>query len=156
MEDHAHLSRYDYHRKIGLTLAQTDVGHPWGCVAMFYAAYHSARWALQRDDRFDDLAALKAINPNLMPEDRNTTKHKARRSRGNHHVPDFGVSDLVLLLYPTAASAYDKLHHASIEVRYDEGDVRKLPSATRLEKLLDGVHTTFCDAVINGGCEVPE
>ena len=113
----------------------------------FYAAYHSARWGLQCDARFDDLDSLKRLHPDLIPDDRRTAKHKARR-RSN--APDFGVNDLVLLMYPTAAPAYEQLHQASIEVRYNQGTPDVLPPAERMLEMVDAVHAIIVDTVMNG------
>lgn len=146
MEDHAHLSRQAYHRQIGLVLADLEVSHPWGCVVVFYAAYHSARWALQCDQRFNDMAALKAINPHLVPELKNTAKHKTRGPLGRG--PEFGVNDLVALLYPAASPAYEKLHQASIEVRYEAGRPQVLPPYERLVELVDEVHAGVAAVVM--------
>lgn len=147
MDDHEHLTRWEQHRQIGLLLAETPVGHPWGCVACFYAAFHVARWAMLMDRRFDDLTALKAIHPHLQPDDRRTNKHKARRGSAGG-TPDFGVNDLVLLLYPSASRSYERLHQASIEVRYEKGDPAKLPSAEQLEEYMDTVYRVLATTVL--------
>lgn len=148
MQDHDHLSRQEYHRSFAVTLAgASPAAHPWACVIGFYAAYHSARWAIQCDPRFDDAATIRAVHPNLRPEDRRTAKHKARRGPGPQ--TDFGVNDLVLLLYPKASGAYEYLHQASIEVRYNRGIPKLLPEAAQMIEWVDEVHREVAAVIMS-------
>lgn len=146
MQDHDHLSRQDYHRRLAGTLASAPVAHPWACVVGFYAAFHSARWALQCDRRFDDEDTLEAIHPHLRPNDRRPAKHKARRGPGP--MADFGVNDLVLLLYPKASKSYELLHQASIEVRYNQGRLHLLPGAEQMIAMVDEVHAEVAAVIM--------
>lgn len=148
MQDHEHLSRQDYHRSFAATLAgASPVAHPWACVIGFYAAFHSARWALQCDRRFDDEDVLRTIHPDLRSEDRRTAKHKARRGPGAN--ADFGVNDLVLMLYPKASRPYELLHQASIEVRYNQGRPHVLPDADKMLEMVDDVHAAVVDVIMS-------
>jgi len=66
------------------------------------------------------LDACSRINRELLPQDRDTTRHKGRKNSPAGR--EWGVTELVLVLYDQqVAAAYEKLHHASIEVRYDDG-----------------------------------
>lgn len=91
-----------------------EVSVDWAAVAYFYSSYHAVKHALAVDPVFDNIADLKKLNPNLMPDDRYPTTHKVRRNQ-----PGFGVNELVQLLYPTHIKEYEKLHQSSIRVRYD-------------------------------------
>lgn len=146
MEDHEHLTVSEYHRKLAETLAGTAAGHGWACVMAFYSAYHTARWALRRDPRFDDPVALTALHPDLIPDDRHTDRHRARGRQGGSN--GFGLNYLVTLLYPDAGSAYLKLYDASVEVRYKQVRMAVLPSRERLLELLDEVCAHIMPAVI--------
>ena len=85
----------------------------------FYAAYHSARWGLQRDARFNDLDSPKRLHPDPIPDDRRTAKHKARR-RSN-----------------------------SIEVRYNQGNPDVLPPAVRMLEMVDEVHAIVVNTIMS-------
>lgn len=113
----AHLERADSHERVGRTLL--DANHEWGAVCLFYAAYHRVKAALLEDPIFDSLDACQAKSAHLQPEDRSTSRHQGRR--GGRTVIEWGMKDLVLLLYRGAAGSYDKLHMASIDVRYYSG-----------------------------------
>ena len=120
-----HLARAAHHESVGKALAEA-VQHEWAVVPYFYAAYHRVKHALLTDPVFDDVQRLHAMNPTLSPEHRFATVHQVRKSPTGPR--DHGVNDLVLLLYRDTAGAYDKLHQASIAVRYEHGLVIPLDS----------------------------
>lgn len=84
----------------------------------FYAAYHEVKAALMVDPVFDDLDTCLAANPNLQPEDRFTTRHQGRKNPKNK---EWGLNELVVLLYRGAGGSYHRLHTMSIDVRYHQG-----------------------------------
>lgn len=71
------------------------------------------------DPIWQDLKSLKAIHQDLVPDDRFIGRHKGRRRVGGPK--EWGVNDLVLMLYRPAAGHYDRLHLASVDVRYSTG-----------------------------------
>ena len=112
-----HRGRADEHERLGRLLAET--GHEWAAVALFYAAYHHVKASLLEDALFDDHEACQKRNPDLLPEDRYTTRHNGRRYTSNGR--EWGLNELVFLLYRPVAGVYDKLHQASNDVRYQSG-----------------------------------
>ncbi|MDH5150460.1 hypothetical protein [Brevibacterium casei] len=113
-ERHCEISEDHFAQAEAIAGASTD----WAAVAYFYSAYHAMKAAFLQDPIFDDMTRLKSINQHLMPDDRNTQKHKVRRG-GN----GFGVNDLVHLLYPSKRGDYERLHQSSLGVRYGQGVV---------------------------------
>jgi hypothetical protein len=112
-------SRAALHTQVGEAL-QAAASSEWAAVCYFYAAYHLAIEAIRRDPVFDDPTRLSKLNPALTPEDRFTKRHHPRKNGA--HGREWGVNELVLLLYDQkVAAAYDKLHYASVEVRYGTG-----------------------------------
>lgn len=103
------------HAKTGDALE--GAGDEWAAVCWFYSAYHYVRSALIADPIFDDLTRLQSVHQHLVPDDRHVTRHKGRRGGA----PELGVNEVVLKLYPAIAGPYDKLHQASIDVRYERG-----------------------------------
>lgn len=89
----------------------------WAVVALFYSAYHAMKAALINDPAFDSMTDVKKLNPHLTPGDRFVTQHKVRRTQAG-----FGVNELVQILYPQYARDYERLHQASIQVRYHKGN----------------------------------
>lgn len=112
-----HRARADRHAKLGYFLA--EAGDEWAAVCYFYAAYHRVKAALLDDVVFDDPESCFAKHVDLIPDDRYTSRHKARRRTSAGR--EWGINDLVTLLYRGAAATYDKLHQASIDVRYQSG-----------------------------------
>lgn len=147
MEDHEHLTVSEYHRKLATLLDGDRAAHGWACVMAFYSAYHIARWALRRDARFDDPAALTALNPELIPDDRHTDRHRAKGRQGGSN--GFGINYLVGLFYPNASRAYTALYQASLEVRYKQVRMAELPPAGRLTELLDDVCANIVPEVLD-------
>lgn len=131
----AHLTRADEHA----CHAEAIGSNEWAAVCYFYAAYHRVRAALLNDPVFDDLDQLHQFHLNLVPDDRYVTMHKGRGGRDNR---EFGVCDLVLRLYRPIAGAYDKLHMASIDVRYNtglRGDITEIsPLYEKIKTAQDG------------------
>lgn len=111
-----HLTRAREHEQVGDALKDA-VGNEWAAVCYFYSAYHLVRAALVADPIFDSMARLKAKSSHLMPSDRYTDSHHGSRAPGMN----FGVNELVNLLYPQILQSYEFLHQASIAVRYDTG-----------------------------------
>lgn len=110
------VDRARYHREAGSALHES-ADHQWAAVCYFYSAYHLVRAALAADSIFDDWDALRAVDPRLIPDDRFATKHQMRRGSER----DFGVKDLVEVLYPEIKIQYAELHGASVGVRYKNG-----------------------------------
>lgn len=128
LDSEAHKRRATEHERVGAALA--DVDHEWSAVCYFYAAYHTVKAALLDDPLFDDPITCQAKHPDLLPDDRYVSRHKGRRHTSAGR--EWGVNELVLKLYRSAAGDYDKLHQASNDVRYHDGlmgtvvDVRQL------------------------------
>lgn len=95
------------------------ISSQWFAVSYFYAAYHIVRASLMEDPIFQDVARLKTVNENWLPEDRFNDHHKARRGSG--HVGPPGVHDMVIAFYNDISIEYARLHSASIAVRYGVG-----------------------------------
>lgn len=112
-----HLERAARHRKVGEALR--DAGDEWAAVCYFYSAYHLVKHALLIDPIFDDPTALSRIHVTLTPDDRFTTSHHGRQRSGQPR--DWGVNELVSRLYRPIAGNYERLHQASIHVRYESG-----------------------------------
>lgn len=136
-----HRTRSAGHRKLGHMLLEN--GLEWGAVAVFYAAYHDIKAALQEDPIFDDHSACQAFHSNLLPDDRYASSHKARR--GGAGGGALGVNDVVGIVYPGVVGTYDKLHQISMDVRYYTG-----PSRGALDNVPD-LDSKFCDLVASGG-----
>lgn len=103
---------------LGLARTLAEVKHEWAAVAYFYAAYHLVRAALLDDPTFDDLSSCQRKHVDLRPEDRHVGSHHGKPRK----VPrEFGVNDLVALLYPGVSATYERLHQLSIDVRYERG-----------------------------------
>lgn len=111
-----HVARAERHAEVGHAL-RSAANDEWAAVPFFYAGYHLMRAALLEDPIFDEVALLVAKSPKLTMEDRLAEHHRARRNSGQ----GLGVNDLVLLLYRPYAGSYERLHQASISVRYGAG-----------------------------------
>ena len=96
-----------------------EAGHEWAAVALFYAAYHDVKAALLEDVIFDSFEACQAVSPDLLPQDRKTTRHQGRKQTASGR--EWGINELVLKLYRPAAGSYEKLHQMSNDVRYQAG-----------------------------------
>lgn len=117
LREDQHRSRAERHRKVGAALL--DAGDEWAAVPLFYAGYHLVKAALLRDPIFGDPTSLSRISADLTPEDRFVTRHHGRRRRGEPR--EWGVNEVVQVLYRRATKSYEALHQASILVRYGEG-----------------------------------
>lgn len=113
-----HLGRARHHRTVGDALA-TAADEEWAAVCYFYSAYHLARHALVTDPVFGDVSRLEAINVDLLPGSRNVTRHHGRHRPGGPR--EWGINELIQVLYPRVAPRYERLHQASIAVRYKQG-----------------------------------
>lgn len=113
----------------------------WSAVVFFYSAYHLVRASLIGDPIFNDFERLKKLNQHLIKEDRFTSRHKGRR---NAREPQFGVNELVHLLYPSIRIDYEALHVASLSVRYGTGLVAPIEEiqrhATAVRSAFDSGH----------------
>lgn len=87
--------------------------------------------AFINDPIFDDMTALKKLHLDLMPSDRHPTSHQVRRGQSG-----FGVNDLVHLLYPSMRRDYERLHQASIGVRYRRNAVYDIE---QIEEMAEGI-----------------
>lgn len=118
LREDQHRARAQRHRIIGNVLA--DAGDEWAAVPLFYSAHHVIKGALLRDPIWGQVNALQVINQDLIPDDRFTTRHKGRKRPGGGP-REWGVNELVLLLYRPAVKHYEHLHQASNSVRYGTG-----------------------------------
>jgi hypothetical protein len=143
LEQSAHVSRAERHFKVGCALH--DAGDEWAAVCYFYAAYHLVKAAMLVDPIFQDPAKCAAKHADLNMEDRFTDRHQVRRSGGSGR--GWGVNDLVLLLYRSIAGDYDRLHQASVSVRYRQGlPADALPA---LRASVDNIFAAFADGSIS-------
>lgn len=117
-----HMTRARRHEHIADALSVDE----WAAVPYFYAAYHIVRCALIEDPIFDDIDRLHATHLDLIPPDRHTGRHKGRKNSSAGR--EWGVNELVALLYPRIVSEYERLHQASIAVRYGSGLKAPIPS----------------------------
>lgn len=125
--------RAQRHRKVGDALA--GAGDEWALVCYFYSAYHLVKAALISDPVFDDAARLAKAPIPLTPDDRYVTSHRGRRRPG--WPQEWGVNDLVTMIYRFIRDDYELLHQASIEVRYGRG--RALPPIEVAREALDRI-----------------
>lgn len=116
-----HRSRSDRHAKMGEALL--SAGDEWSAVMYFYAAYHKLKAALLEDPLFDHFDSCQAAHSDLLPEDRFTSRHSGRRGQNK----EWGLNELVRVLYRPASGPYHRLHTMSIDVRYNHGLVASLP-----------------------------
>lgn len=112
-----HLERAQRHRKVGEALRAA--GNEWSAVCYFYSAYHLVKNVLLADPVFDDPTALSQIHSTLAMDHRHTSSHHGRQRKGEPRA--WGVNELVFKLYPCIYKEYERLHQASIAVRYEAG-----------------------------------
>lgn len=117
LDSATHLSRAAEHERVADALA--DAGHEWSAVCYFYAAYHLVKAAMLEDAIFDDPTQCQALHPDLLPDDRYVSRHKGRRRTSEGR--EWGLNELVLVLYRPAAGKYERLHSVSNDVRYHDG-----------------------------------
>lgn len=117
LDSTSHQARAARHAKIGEMLV--EAGDEWGAVCCFYAAYHHVKAALLEDPIFDDPTRMHDRHLDLVADDRFTDRHKGRRNTGRGR--EWGINELVGLLYPQIRREYEQLHQASIDVRYGSG-----------------------------------
>lgn len=111
------IRRTTEHRRVGDLPGDAD--EQWAVVCWFYSAYHLVRHALTSDPIFDDPTQLSRINAELTPADRSVARHNARKVGPNGR--EWGVNELVVKLYRPIAGDYNRLHQASVAVRYEDG-----------------------------------
>jgi hypothetical protein len=145
LREEEHLARAEQHLKVGNVLVETR--QEWGAVALFYSAYHRVKAAMLRDPIWGQVNALQAVHQDLIPDDRYIERHHGRRRRGEPR--EWGVNELVAVLYPSATRAYEQLHQASIDVRYSTG----LPAGA-LPALATAI-TTISELDSDGELEAP-
>lgn len=119
LREDEHRARAERHQVVGDALAAA--GDEWAAVMWFYSAYHLIKAALLCDPIWFDLRSLTTLNVELTPGERFTGRHKGRRRIGSNQPREWGINDLVLVLYRPAAGFYERLHQASIDVRYGAG-----------------------------------
>lgn len=120
-----HKSRAERHTTVGSALF--EAGDEWAVVCFFYAAFHHVKTAMLEDPLFDDIRRMHEKHADLIQNDRLVTRHVGRR--GMTTGKEWGVNELVGLLYPQIRREYEQLHQASIQVRYQSG----LPGGGALE-----------------------
>lgn len=132
-----HVRRAERHFKVGCALE--EAGDEWAAVCFFYAAYHLVKAAMIADPLFDDPGKCAAKHADLNIDDRHTDRHQVRKSKEAGR--GWGVNDLVLLLYKGIVGDYDRLHQASVSVRYRDG----LPpeALTALRANVENVRTAY-------------
>lgn len=113
-----HLGRARHHETVGDALAGA-ANEEWAAVCYFYSAYHLLRHALLADPVFGDPPRLRTIHPDLFPGARDITRHHGRNRPGEPR--QWGMNELIQVLYPVVAPTYERLHQASIAVRYKGG-----------------------------------
>lgn len=112
-----HTQRAKRHLKVAKAL--DSAGDEWAAVCYFYAAYHLIRGALLSDPIFNELGRCQSKHADLLPEDRFTARHKGRRNTSAGR--EWGLNELTQILYPHISQSYERLHQASIDVRYGKG-----------------------------------
>lgn len=132
-----HLERAARHRKIGDHLC--EAGDEWGAVCYFYSAYHLVKHALLTDPIFDEPTALSRIDVTLQPDDRYTSRHHGRQREGQAR--EWGVNELVTRLYRPISASYERLHQASIAVRYGAGLALPLDRIVGAIEAVQNAHT---------------
>jgi len=130
-----HERRAARHRTVGTALI--DAGDEWGAVPLFYCAYHLLKAAMLVDPIWHAPGDLHKLHTDLIADDRFTDRHKGRRRPGGGP-KEWGINDLVMLLYRPMVRDYEVLHQASVTVRYGAG----LPADVELSSLVDA-----CDRI---------
>lgn len=115
----AHTARATHHFDVGCALRDA-AANEWAAVCWFYSAYHHVKAALLQDAIFDDVGRLHEKHHDLQSSDRYTDRHQIRKGPGSGH-RGWGINELVQLLYPGVIRPYDRLHQASVSVRYRDG-----------------------------------
>jgi hypothetical protein len=137
--DRRRAARGASHAQLGRTLA--DVDHEWAAVPLFYSAYHLVKLAMLRDPIWDRVNALQTLHQGLIPDDRFTERHKGRQRRGEPR--QWGVNEIVSVLYKNIARPYERLHLASIDVRYGVGlDMDAMPDLLRDLALIEDLESS--------------
>lgn len=138
LKHEAHVRRAGRHYDVGVALHEAG-NDEWAAVCYFYAGYHYVKAAMLRDPLFDDPAKCSAKHLDLNTDDRYTDRHQVRKSRDAGR--GWGVNDLVLLLYRGIVGDYERLHTASVDVRYRDG---LLPEALpALRSNIDNIRAAF-------------
>jgi hypothetical protein len=117
LTDEKHAERALVHEASALLL--TPHSTDWATVAYFYSAYHLVKASLLRDPIFTDPTLCSNKDASLMMEDRLVTRHHGKRPRGGAR--EWGVNELVNLLYKPIWVSYEQLHQASVDARYYGG-----------------------------------
>ena len=99
--------------------ALEDAGDEWAAVPLFYAGYHLVKAALLIDPIWTDAPRRVGIHMELTPDDKLVTRHHGRKISGDGR--RWGINEIVLLLYAHIVAPYERLHQASIQVRYGAG-----------------------------------
>lgn len=112
-----HRRRADRHLVVGGALEAA--GDEWACVPLFYGAYHLVKAAMLLDPIWTDAPRRVGFHMELTPDDKLVTRHHGRKVSGDGR--QWGINELVLMLYPQIVKPYERLHQASIQVRYGAG-----------------------------------
>lgn len=107
-------------------------GLDWAAVVAFYAAYHRVRAAFAADPLFTDERRCIEKHPLLRPRHRDSSKHGGR----TQPYREWGVNELVELLYPHIGAEYLELHMASVQVRYGRELSVSLDRVLALEEII--------------------
>jgi hypothetical protein len=139
-----HPDRASRHRVIGDLLA--EAGDEWAAVPLFYSAYHFVRHALRSDPIFLEPTWLSRVHVSLTMAERDVTRHKGRKFIPGSVGREWGINELVTLLYRPLTISYEKLHQASIEVRYGAG--LKTAPLPGLVEALDRIQTAHAQGTM--------
>lgn len=118
LSSHDHAVASERHARSASALC--PVSGEWATVAYFYAAYHLVKQAILEDPIWQCPGELAARHPDLRPGSRKVTRHSGQRA-GRRGQLNWGINDLVEVLYPSIHHAYTGMHEASIHVRYKRG-----------------------------------
>lgn len=118
LAEQEHRRRAGEHHDVGRALHQA-AENEWAAVCYFYAAYHLVKTAMLLDPIWSNAPARVALHLELTPDDRFCTRHHGSGRSGDGRM--WGINELVLLMYPQIVKPYERLHQASIQVRYGAG-----------------------------------
>lgn len=87
-------------------------------ICAFYAAYHAMRFAILTDPVFNksDEEIKRLVGRKGLHQDSRYATHHSGRDDSRRGI---GQNEVVQALYPSKAFAYDRLHKASIDARYN-------------------------------------
>lgn len=118
LREREHQRRAERHLEVGAALL--GASDEWTAVPLFYSAYHFVKAAMLVDPIWQSPGDLHRLHSDLIADDRFTDRHKGRRRPGGA-AKEWGINDLVMLLYRPQVRDYEILHQASVTVRYGAG-----------------------------------